>query len=55
MTSNERLERRQTIVRVGIQRNDDALKLSSRDLDAVPAAEDVSGSVEPNNSSVPLE
>ena len=46
ITSDERLERRQTIVRLGIQRSDDALKLSSRDLDAVPAAEDVTGSVE---------
>lgn len=43
VTLNERSERRQAIVPLGVQRNDDELK-SSRDLDAVPA--DVTGSVE---------
>ena len=43
VTFNERSERRQTIVPLGVQRNDDELK-SSRDLAAVPA--DVTGSVE---------
>ena len=36
VTFNERSERRQTIVPLGVQRNDDELKLS-RDLAAVPA------------------
>ena len=43
VTFNERSEHRQTIVPLGVQRNDDELK-SSRDLAAVPA--DVTGSVE---------
>jgi len=44
IASDERPERRQTMVRLGFQRNDDELK-SPHDFDAVAAADDVSGSV----------